>query len=146
MSKLVNFCVAILILKIHSQHIMLYYFKKGKIPTETHKKDLYSVWRRCCDSLNVSKVVCKVSCWRFLGGWCSWSGRPIEVDSDQIETLRTTMLYHMGDSRHTQNIQINKVLVKMKNVSFVLWKKIWTFWPTQCHYIAKVHLQILPIF
>ena len=42
-SKLVNFCVAILILKMeekkqHYQHIMLYYFKKGKNATETHKK------------------------------------------------------------------------------------------------------------
>ena len=43
LSKLVNFCVAILILKMeekkqHFQHIVLYYFKKGKIATETHKK------------------------------------------------------------------------------------------------------------
>ena len=38
-----NFCVAILILKMeenkqHFQHIMLYYFKKCKIATETQKK------------------------------------------------------------------------------------------------------------
>ena len=38
-----NFCVAILILKIeekkqHFQHIMLYYFKKCKNATETQKK------------------------------------------------------------------------------------------------------------
>ena len=42
-SKLVNFCVAILILKMeekkqHFWHIMLYYFKKGKNATETQKK------------------------------------------------------------------------------------------------------------
>ena len=42
-SKLVNFCVAILILKMeedmqHFQRIMLYYFKKGKNVTETQKK------------------------------------------------------------------------------------------------------------
>ena len=31
-------------------HIMLYYFKKGKNRTETQKrKDLCSVWRRCCN-------------------------------------------------------------------------------------------------
>ena len=53
LSKLVNFCVAILILKMeekkqHFQHIMLYYFKKGKNAIETHKKDLCRVWRRCC--------------------------------------------------------------------------------------------------
>ena len=42
LSKLVNFCVAILILnmeeKQHFWHIMLYYFKKGKNATETQKK------------------------------------------------------------------------------------------------------------
>ena len=40
---MVNFCVAILILKMeenmqHLQHIMLYYFKKGKNATEMQKK------------------------------------------------------------------------------------------------------------
>ena len=51
-----NFCAAILILKMegnmqHFQHIMLYYFKKGKNATNAKKKkkDLCSVWRRCCD-------------------------------------------------------------------------------------------------
>ena len=43
LSKLVNFCVALLILKMeenkqHSRHSMLYYFKKGKNTTETQKK------------------------------------------------------------------------------------------------------------
>ena len=43
LSKLVNFCVAILILKIeekkeHFWHIMLYYFKKGENAIETQKK------------------------------------------------------------------------------------------------------------
>ena len=42
-SKLVNFCIAILILKMeentqHFQHIMLYHFKKGKDTTEMQKK------------------------------------------------------------------------------------------------------------
>ena len=33
----------------HCWHIMLYYFEKGKNATEVQKKDLCSVWRRCCD-------------------------------------------------------------------------------------------------
>ena len=41
--KLVNFCVAILILRMegkmqHSWHFMPYYFQKGKNATETQKK------------------------------------------------------------------------------------------------------------
>ena len=44
---MVNFWVAILILKMeekkqHFHHIILYYFKKGKNATETHKK-IYAV-------------------------------------------------------------------------------------------------------
>ena len=47
-SKLVNFCVAILILKIEEnmqrfQHIMLYYFKKGKNATEMQKRFVHCV-------------------------------------------------------------------------------------------------------
>ena len=43
LSKLVNFCVAILLLKMeentqHLRHIMLYYFKKGKNTTEMQKE------------------------------------------------------------------------------------------------------------
>ena len=66
------------------------------------KKALCSVWRRCCDWLNMSNVVYEVSWWRFLAGpWLSsddwarsvmielapWLSRPVEINSDQTETL-----------------------------------------------------------
>ena len=35
------------------------------------KADLCSVWRRYSDWSNMSKVTCKISCWRFLTGQCS---------------------------------------------------------------------------
>ena len=62
-----------------------------------------------------------------------WSGRPAEVDSDQIETLTENNQCYV-----TQEIpdilKISKsimLLVKMKYVSFILWKKtIRTFWLT----------------
>ena len=49
LSKLVNFCVAILIWKVeenmrHFQHIMLYYFKKGKNTTEMQKQKIWAVY------------------------------------------------------------------------------------------------------
>ena len=49
LSKLVNFCAAILILKIeenmkHFWCITLYYFKKGKNATETQKKKVCAVY------------------------------------------------------------------------------------------------------
>ena len=42
------------------------------------------------------------------------------------------MLYHMGDSRHTQNIQINKVIGENEKCVFYFMEKIMqSFWPTQ---------------
>ena len=66
---------------------MLYYFKTGKNATETHKKDFYSVWRMCCNRLNLSKVVCKICAGDFSLDDAPWLGRPMEVDSNQLETL-----------------------------------------------------------
>ena len=46
--------------------------------------------------------------------------------------LRTTNVIPLGDSQHTQNIQIDKVIGKNeKCVSYFTEKTIWTFWPTQ---------------
>ena len=75
-SKSVNVCVTILILKMeeeqqHFQHIMLYYFNKGKKGTEMQKKKKKYL---CCDLLNVWKVVCEVSCWKFVTGQHSLVG------------------------------------------------------------------------
>ena len=62
-----------------------------------------------------------------------WSGRPVEVDSDQIETLiendQHYTMWEIGDI-HKISKSI-KLLVKMKNVSFVSWKKNTDFFPTQ---------------
>ena len=71
LNKLVNFCVAILMFKMeedtqHLQRIMFYYFKKDKM--QKKKKDFCSVWRRCCDWSNISKVVCKLSWYYWLFG------------------------------------------------------------------------------
>ena len=41
------------------------------------------------------------------------------------------MLCHTRDSRHTQNIQINKVIGENEKCVFFLTEKTWTFWPTQ---------------
>ena len=35
-----------------------------------------------------------------------WLGRPAGVDSDRDTNWEQSMLYHVGDSQHTQNIQI----------------------------------------
>ena len=68
----------------------------------------------------MSKVVCEVSCWRFSLDDASRSGRPAEVDNDQIKTLIENNQHYI-----TQEIadilkisKSIKLLVKMKNVSF----------------------------
>ena len=33
----------------HFHHIMAYYFQKGKMQLRCKRKDVRSVWRRCCD-------------------------------------------------------------------------------------------------
>ena len=71
----------------HFQHIMLYYFKKGKNATEMQKK--------FC-AVNGEGTVTGQTCQKWFVKFCAgdllldnapWSGRPVEVDSDQIETL-----------------------------------------------------------
>ena len=66
-SELVNFCVAILILKVeeekqHFWHIMLYYFKKDKNGAETQK-------RICvlCGEGAVTDQMCQTWFVKFLG-------------------------------------------------------------------------------
>ena len=66
------------------QHIMLYYFKKGKNTTEMQKK-IYAVFGdgavtdRMCQ-----KWLVKFRAVDFLLDNAPQSGRPVEVDSDQI--------------------------------------------------------------
>ena len=55
-----------------------------------------------------------------------WSGRPAEVDSDQIKTLiESNQCYTMQEKADMLKIfKSIKLLVKMKNVSFILWTKL----------------------
>ena len=61
-----------------------------------------------------------VSVWRFLSGRCSTVGRPVEVDSNQIETLvENNQLYTtQGIADILKLSKSIKLLVKMKNMYF----------------------------
>ena len=54
-----------------------------------------------------------------------WSGRPVEVDSDQIKTLtENNQHYTTLEIAHILKIPKSiKLLVKMKNMPFILLKK-----------------------
>ena len=57
------------------------------------------------------------------------SGRPVETDSDQIETLiENIQRYTMQEIAAILKTSISiKLLLKMKTVSFILWKKPYRF-------------------
>ena len=87
-----NFCVAILILKMeekkqHLQHIMLYYFKKDKNTTEMQKKICEVYGEGAVTHWMRQKWFAKFRAGDFLLDDASRLGRLVEVDSDQIEML-----------------------------------------------------------
>ena len=70
----------------------------------------------------------------FLLDNTPWSQRSVEVESDQIKTfIENNQHYTMWERANIVKISKSiKLLVKMKNVSFILQKKPkQTFWPTQ---------------
>ena len=92
LSKLVNFCVPILILKMeekkpHFWHIMLYYFKKRKNAAETLKKICAVYGEGAVTDPTCQKWFAKFHAGDFSLDNAPRLGRPAEVDSDQNETL-----------------------------------------------------------
>ena len=73
--------------KQHFQHIMLYYFKKGKNATETQKKICAAYGEGAVADRTCQKWFAKFCAGDFSLDDAPQSGRPVEVDSDQIETL-----------------------------------------------------------
>ena len=76
LTKLVNFCVAILILKMeenmeHFWHIILYYFKKGKNATEMQKNCAVNREGAVTDHVKsgVQSFVLEISRWSMLHSW-----------------------------------------------------------------------------
>ena len=71
----------------------------------------------------LQSFVLEISCWMMLHGQV---GRPVEVDSNRIETLiENNQLYAMQETDDILKISTSvKLLVKMKNVSLILWKKL----------------------
>ena len=69
--------------KQHFQHIMLYYFKKGKIATETHEKICAVYGEGAVTDQTCQKWFAKFCAGDFSLDDAPRSGRPVEVDSDQ---------------------------------------------------------------
>ena len=125
-----NFCVAILILKMeenkwHFLHIMLYYSKKEKDTTETQEKTCAVCGEGAVSDWPCQKQFEKVRAGAFLLDDAPQPGRPAEVDSDQIKTLiENKQHYTTWEIANILKIaKSTKLLVEMKNVSFIFWGK-----------------------
>ena len=66
---------------------MLYYFKKVKNATETHKKICAVYGKGAVTDQTCQKWFVKFCAWDFSLDDTPRSGRPVEVDSDQMETI-----------------------------------------------------------
>ena len=66
---------------------MLYYFKKGKNATETHKKICALYGEGAVTDRTCQNWFAKFRAGDFSLDDAPQSGRPVEVDSDQIETI-----------------------------------------------------------
>ena len=107
-----------------------------------HKKALCSVWRRCRDWSNVSKVVWEVS-------WSYWHFVQIILCCGPVLCIGRCLAAPLasphwkpivGDCRHIQNIHINNCIGEneKKRIFYFMGKTKQTLWPTQ--YLPKVPL------
>ena len=101
---------------------MLYYFKKGKSVTE-RQKQICAVYGEGA----MTDQMCQTWFVKFPAGDVSlddapWLGRPVEVGSNQIKTLiENNQCYTIPEVATILKISKSvKLLVKMKNVSFIL--------------------------
>ena len=145
-----NFCVAILVLKMkedgqHFQCIMLHYFKKGKNITEMQKKRSVQfmekvMWRTECVKSGLQNFLVLLTFWpndSLLWGLCTERGLAAPLPFTHQKPIA-------GDSLHTQNIQINKVTGDNEKCVFYFTEEtIRTFWPTlYTHTHTHTHIYI----
>ena len=104
---------------------MLCYFKKGKNATDTQKKICAVYGEGAVTDRTCQKQFAKFPAGDFSLNNAPWSGRPVEVDSNPIETfIENDQHYTMQEIADILTISKSiTLLVKMKNVSFILWKK-----------------------
>ena len=110
-----KFCVAILILKMeekrqHFGHIMLYYFKKAKNATEMQKKICAVYGEGAVIDRMYQKWFAKFRAGDFSLDDAPRSGRPAEVDRDQIET------FIENDQRYTTQEIANILIISKSSI------------------------------
>ena len=130
LSKLVNFCVAILILKMeeNKQNFgRLCSIISRKVKTAETQKKICAVYAEgAVTDRMCPKWFVNFHAGDFLLGDAPQSGRPVEVDNDQTETLtENSQCYTTWELADILTVSKSiKLLVKMKNVSSILQKKL----------------------
>ena len=106
----------------HFWHVMFYYFKKGKNIAEVQKKICAVYGEGAVMDQMCQKWFAKFCAGDFWKDIATWPCRPVEIDSDEIETLiENHQYYTMWEIADIFKISKSiKLLVKMKNVSFIL--------------------------
>ena len=113
-------------MKTHTFGILCFIISRKVKTTETQQK-IYAVYGES----TVTDRMCQKCLERFHAGDfflddAPRSGRPVKVDSDHIETLiENSQWYSLWEIADTLKIPKSiRLLVKMKNVSFILWKNL----------------------
>ena len=128
---MVNFCVAILILKMeerkqHFQHIMLYYFKKGKNATEMQKKICAAYGEVAVTNRTCQKWFVKFRAGDFSLDDAPRSGRPVEVDNNQIETIiENNQCYTMREIADILKISKSSIENHLHQLGYVNCFDVW---------------------
>ena len=129
-----NFCVAILILKIEEnvQHfwpVMVYFFRKGRNTTEIKKKK--KICAECGEGAATDQM-CQSGLRSFVLRCSTVGGRPAEIDSNPAEILRAISILPRGKQLTSSKHPINDVIGTNENcVFYVMEKTKRTFWSTQ---------------
>ena len=124
-SKLVNFCVVILMLKIEkicNISGILCFIILRKVKTQLKCK---KGWVQCMEKEMWLIKCVKSDLWSFLLNDGPWSGRPVEADSKHMKILNENnqCCIPCGRCQHTPNIQSNKVIGENEKYLFFYGKK-----------------------
>ena len=110
----------------HFQHIMLYYFKKGKNTTEIKKKIFVVYGQGAVTDQTCQKFIVKCCAGDFSLDDASPSGRQVEVDSNQIETLiENNQCYTTWKTANTLKISKSSAENNLHHLGFINRFDIW---------------------
>ena len=105
--------------KQHFWHIMLYYFKKGKNASEVQKKICAVYGEGAVTDQMCQKWFVKFHAGDFSQDNVPLSGRPVEVDSDQIKISIENNCYTMWEIANILKISKSSVENHLHQLGYV---------------------------